>query len=300
LAAGGEVDTVEFGAQIGTVALTDQPQRILLAAENGVWLFDWSTLRAFPLASFPEHPAPPANASKQQPTKGVWRFNDGKASPTGTFVVGTTHVDEEYGKGLARVFEYFVSRESGQLNSKLIHEGVSISNGLDWEQGGNSMIYIDTPSGKVERFVWDASCSGESAENRSPMRDPTILITWPEAELKYADGMTLDAAGDLWIACWAAGRVVRYSPEGHRRTEGPYSAIPFPATQTTCTCFGGPELRDLYVTSAARDIDTSVQPLAGSLFVVQGAGQGRPAFEFNTTNLRIDEATAVQHKLKRQ
>jgi len=177
LAAGGQVDTIEFGAQIGTVALTDQPQRILLAAENGVWLFDWSTLRAFPLAPFPQHPTPDASASKQEPTKGVWRFNDGKASPTGTFVVGTTHMDEEYGKGLARVFEYFVSKETGQLNSKRIHEGVSISNGLDWEQSGNSMIYIDTPSGKVERFVWDASCSGASRQRRqlqsntSPMRN---------------------------------------------------------------------------------------------------------------------------------
>lgn len=293
--AGGRVDTVAFGSRIGTVALTDRPRHILLAAESGVWLFDWSTLRAVLLAPFPQH-----DAHNEVDGDKRWRFNDGKASPSGTFVVGTTfNIDEDRGKGLGQVLEYFVS-DAGTLAAKVVHKGVTISNGLDWEGergGAGSMIYIDTPACTVQRFVWDASCSGSASAERSPMRDGQTLIRWPvDEEKNYPDGMTLDAAGELHVACWAGGRVVRYSADGQRRPQS--SDLLFPASQTTCCAFGGPKLQDLYVTSASRDIDPAKEPLAGSLFVVRNAGQGRAAFEFDTSKLKIDDSKAVQHKLK--
>jgi hypothetical protein len=51
-------------------------------------------------------------------------------------------------------------------------------------------------------------------------------------------------------------------------------AIRLPVSKATSLCFGGPEFRDLYITSASKGVDRTKEPLAGSVFVVKQAGQG--------------------------
>jgi sugar lactone lactonase YvrE len=51
------------------------------------------------------------------------------------------------------------------------------------------------------------------------------------------------------------------------------------AAQSSCPAFGGAELTDLYVTSAAvglKDAARAKHPGTGQTFVISGAGQGRP------------------------
>ena len=60
-------------------------------------------------------------------------------------------------------------------------------------------------------------------------------------------------------------------------------AIALPARQITSCAFGGPDLRTLYVTSAATGLDEAAraeQPLAGALFAVELDSPGRPAHRF--------------------
>jgi xylono-1,5-lactonase len=59
------------------------------------------------------------------------------------------------------------------------------------------------------------------------------------------DGMAIDAAECVWVASAAAGCVVRLTPEGSvdRRVE-------VPAQVVTSLCFGGPDRRELYITTA--------------------------------------------------
>jgi sugar lactone lactonase YvrE len=47
--------------------------------------------------------------------------------------------------------------------------------------------------------------------------------------------MTVDAAGDLWVAIYGGGRVKRYAPDGSLR-----EVYPIPAPQCTCCALGGP------------------------------------------------------------
>ncbi len=50
-----------------------------------------------------------------------------------------------------------------------------------------------------------------------------------------------------------------------------------PVTNPTCLCFGGPDLRTLYVTTATKFLSPeqlAAEPLAGALFAIEGAGQG--------------------------
>jgi sugar lactone lactonase YvrE len=61
-------------------------------------------------------------------------------------------------------------------------------------------------------------------------------------------------------------------------------SIALPATNITCCTFGGPDLNDLYITSATKELSASEkakQPYAGCLFVVRGLEVGGvPVAEF--------------------
>src|SRR3546814_20986553 len=60
------------------------------------------------------------------------------------------------------------------------------------------------------------------------------------------DGMTFDAEGGLWVACWGASRVMRFAPDGT-----PDRHIALPASQITSCTFAGPGLDRMFVTSAS-------------------------------------------------
>ncbi len=74
--------------------------------------------------------------------------------------------------------------------------GVTISNGIVW--AGTTMYYIDTMTFTVDAFDFDAA-SGAISNRRSIYHLPR------DKSLGFADGMTLDADGNLWIACFNVG-----------------------------------------------------------------------------------------------
>ena len=56
----------------------------------------------------------------------------------------------------------------------------------------------------------------------------------------------MDAEGFIWSAEWYGGCVCRYDPDGTLERR-----IAVPAKQTSSLAFGGPDLRDIFITSAA-------------------------------------------------
>ena len=69
-----------------------------------------------------------------------------------------------------------------------------------------------------------------------------------------------------------------YRPDGALR-----GRVGLPVTQPTSVCFGGPDLRDLYITSAAYALDADAlreQPLAGATFVCRPGVTGLATNEF--------------------
>ena len=85
--------------------------------------------------------------------------------------------------------------------------------------------------------------------------------------------MTADAAGRIWIAHWGGACVSCHDAESGAEL----GRIGLPASQVTNCCFGGPDLRTLYVTSARVDLAPDAlarEPLAGGLFAVDLAAQG--------------------------
>lgn len=78
--------------------------------------------------------------------------------------------------------------------------------------------------------------------------------------------MTVDREGGLWACHWGGWRVTRFLPDGRRDR-----IVKLPVPQVTSCCFGGDDLRTLFVTTASIDMppaDIARAPLAGSLFAV--------------------------------
>jgi len=188
------------------------------------------------------------------------RMNDGKVDPAGRFWAGTMALDMATGAGA-------LYRLTEDHRVDTVRTGLTISNGMDWSPDGQTMYFIDSAQGCVTAYSYDRAL-GEISEPR------TLIEIPPEAGLP--DGMTVDSAGGLWVAIWGGAAVRHYSPEGTFLDE-----IRVPATQVTSCAFGGPDLRDLYITTAAEDLspdELREQPHAGGLFRVAPGVVGREPY----------------------
>ena len=90
--------------------------------------------------------------------------------------------------------------------------------------------------------------------------------------------MTTDNRGNLWVACFGGAAVRCFSPAGVQLDE-----VLFPVTQVTSCTFGGSDLADLYVTSAAYRLSPDQlksEPHAGATFVCRPGAAGMPASPF--------------------
>ncbi len=129
--------------------------------------------------------------------------------------------------------------------------------------------FIDSPTRRIDAFDYDPA-SG-AVENRRP-------LAAVEVEGAVPDGMNVDAEGCLWVALHGGWGLRRYSPEGELLAE-----VRLPVARITSCCFGGPELRDLYVTTrrdGLSDAELAQQPLAGALLRLDPGVAGLPTYAF--------------------
>ncbi|MFH8450765.1 SMP-30/gluconolactonase/LRE family protein [Streptomyces fungicidicus] len=186
------------------------------------------------------------------------RANDAAVAPDGSLWAGTMRYDEAPRGGT-------LSRVTGDGTVRVLLDDVAVSNGTGWSPDGRLMYYVDSPTRRVD--VFDV---GE-ADGRITGRRRLVTI---EDGAGFPDGLCVDADGCVWVALWDGGAVRRYTPSGELDRE-----IRLPVPRVTACAFGGPGLRDLYITTARVGL-SSPHPLAGSLLVVPGAGTGfpQPAF----------------------
>jgi sugar lactone lactonase YvrE len=190
------------------------------------------------------------------------RGNDAAVDAAGVLWAGTMRYDE--GPGGARLYRV---APDGEVVVAL--DRVTVSNGLGWSPDGRRMYYVDSPTRRVD--VLDVDPDSGMVRDRRPFVDLHGLAGFP-------DGLTVDADGCVWVAAWDGGAVHRWTPAGELdRT------VEVPARRTSACAFGGPDLGDLYITTATTGLDPDQlagQPLAGSVFVLPGAGPGLPGHAF--------------------
>ncbi|MDH6627188.1 sugar lactone lactonase YvrE [Streptomyces sp. LBL] len=184
------------------------------------------------------------------------RANDAAVAPDGSLWAGTMRYDEAPGGGT-------LSRITGGGTAEVVLDDVAVSNGTGWSPDGRLMYYIDSPTRRVDVFDFE--------DGRVLGRRPLVEI---EDGAGFPDGLTVDADGCVWVALWDGAAVRRYTPGGELDR-----VIELPTPRVTACAFGGPDLTDLYVTTARVGL-SAPHPSAGSLLVVRGAGKGlaQPAF----------------------
>lgn len=180
------------------------------------------------------------------------RANDAAVAPDGSLWAGTMRYDEAPGGGT-------LSRLTGDGSVVTVLPDATVSNGTGWSPDGRLMYYVDSPTRRVDVFDHDA----DGVRGRRPL----VEI---EEGAGFPDGLTVDAEGCVWVALWDGGAVRRYTPAGELDW-----VVTLPTPRTTACAFGGPDLTDLYITTARTGL-TSPHPLSGSLLVIPNAGKGLP------------------------
>jgi len=192
------------------------------------------------------------------------RFNDGKCDRQGRFWAGTMN-EVHIGAPVAALYRF---DRPGSVQ-QMIPE-VTISNGTGWSPDGRTMYYTDTLRYTV--FAYDFEIESGSISNKR-----VFFEAEPSAE-GLPDGLTVDAQGFVWSALVNYGRMLRFDPKGKLER-----MVTFPPTRGTCCTFGGPDDRDLYITTARECLtpeQIAEQPLAGSLYRCVPGVQGLPETPF--------------------
>ncbi len=190
------------------------------------------------------------------------RTNDGACDAAGRLWVGTMALDER--SPVAALY-----RVDPDYSVTTVLTGTTISNGLGWSPSGRSFYFIDSPTRRVD--VFDCDLATGTLENRRP-------LAAVEVDGAVPDGMTVDVEGCVWVALHGGWGLNRYSSDGELLAE-----VRLPVARVTSCCFGGPELRDLYVTTrrdGLSDSEVARQPLAGALLRLDVGVAGLPTDAF--------------------
>lgn len=188
------------------------------------------------------------------------RPNDATVDAKGRLWLGTMHDGEEAASGAL----YRLDASGAAIR---LDDGICITNGPCVSPDGTTFYHTDT----LEKLIWayDLSEGGTLTNKRQFFRLPD-QNAWP-------DGSVVDSEGHVWTALWGGHGAIRISPEGQI-----VERVALPAPNITKPCFGGPDLKTLYFTSARKGLspaDLAAHPLAGGLFAIAAAVAGQPQHE---------------------
>ncbi|XP_037962670.2 regucalcin [Plutella xylostella] len=254
--------SIGYGPVTPVVSVKDSPGYLVLCVRTELYLVRWKTFvddGALRLLGVMDLGLPDN------------RCNDGKADARGRLWVGTMgkeekDVDPDQGA------LYMVDQDN-HADPEVKVRPVSVSNGLAWTRSNKYMFYIDTPTRNIDVFDFDLD-TGMIRNRRTIFSFESNNVTG------LPDGMTIDTDGNLWIACFNGGKVIKVNSVSGKLIE----QHKIPASKVTSVMFGGPELSILYITTSRVGLSATQlaqQPEAGSLFAIQGTGaKGYPENQF--------------------
>jgi sugar lactone lactonase YvrE len=227
--------------------------RLMLAMRDGLWRFNPATGARTEVAK------PPYDPAKE-------RFNDGKCDPQGRFWVGTIYEPREPANAA------LYCHTGGQLVKRA--DGITVSNGLAWSPNGRTMYWSDTKAHTIYAFDLDPVTGGISGKRvfaSFPVKQPGQPLAGYGGR---PDGAAVDAEGCYWSAMFEGQRLLRLSPEGEIVRE-----VRLPVRCATMPCFGGHDLKTLYITTARENrpaAELIEQPFAGCVLALDVDVPGLP------------------------
>lgn len=175
---------------------------------------------------------------------GATGFNDLTTDTAGRIYVGSLAF-RVFGGEAPKPGHLHVIDLDGRMRT--ISDGILLTNGLGFSPDGRRLYHSDARASLVR--VYDVVSDGK-------------IGAWKTFASLGAngvpDGLKVASDGSVWVADAHGGRVVVFNADGTHRED---IAVPLP--MVTSLCFGGDDLRDLYVVTGSRG---GPQDNCGSIF----------------------------------
>jgi xylono-1,5-lactonase len=163
----------------------------------------------------------------RQPVGG-WGFNDMTTDSAGNVFVGM-HGERPTGQPPSITASLWRLGSDG--SAMRCYDGIQLTNGLAISPDGSRLYHNDT----TPRTVWVSDLDSEGLPHNR-------RVFFRMDGDGSPDGMAIDESGCVWIAAIAAGEILRLTPHGQQDL-----VLDAPAPYVASLCFGGSDLRDLYV-----------------------------------------------------
>jgi len=213
------------------------------------------------------------------------RYNDGKCDALGRFWAGTLFEPKD--QRIATLY-CLDARARAQGHEPVMtpkaNDAVT-ANGLAFAPDRRTLYWADTAAHVVRAWDWKAE-SNTLSRPRVFQQFDSKPAGWtadtghnqlPHYEGR-PDGATIDANGNYWVAMFEGAQVLCFAPSGER-----LAAVPLPVQCPTMPCFGGDDLRTLFVTSARQGRTTDELerlPASGAMISMQVDTPGLPVCFF--------------------
>jgi gluconolactonase len=159
-------------------------------------------------------------------------FNDLTTDEEGRIYVGSLG---------ASPFDPQADQKTGSLHvidldgsSRTIAPGIRLTNGLGFSPDGHRLYHSDSRAQIVG--VYDVHGDGSVSERR----------VFARVEPGVPDGLAVAEDGSVWVAVAGGGAVRIFDADGSERPP-----LPVPLPMITSLCFGGDDLRDLFVVTGS-------------------------------------------------
>ncbi len=228
---------------IGWVLLTEKRGAYALGLKSGVAFFDTISQSELTWVNreFPNHPK--------------CRLNDACTDALGRIWYGSMNeFDNTKNDGK-------LASMSLELHPKVHDSGFTVTNGPLIFPNSEYLFLNDTLKGVVYRY--DFSLISAELSNRR------VFMTF-QPNQGFPDGMCFDIDGNLWLAMWGVGKVLKVNRQGKILCE--YN---IPAPNVTSVCFGGINLDRLFISSATIGLEESNASTflqSGSVFELKNHG----------------------------
>ena len=142
---------------------------------------------------------------------------------------------------------------------RTISDGVMLTNGLGFSPDGRTLYHADARDAVVRQY------------EVSPDGNVSDWKPFVQANNGHPDGLAVAEDGSVWIAMAYGSRVDVFESNGALR-----ESLPVPLPMVTSVCFGGPDLKDLYVVTGSRGGSSDI---CGTIFRMRVDVPGLPISE---------------------
>ena len=174
---------------------------------------------------------------ENDPAQGIVGFNDFTTDQAGRIYVGSLAFVAMDSNREGKSGKLHLIDLDGSV--RVVADDILLTNGLGFSPDGKTLYHSDSLRRAV--FCYDVKANGDLG----PKRQFVAL------EAGMPDGLSVDSGGNLWVAAPYDGAVQIYSPDAELIGE-----VKVPVPMVTSLCFGGNDLRDVFIVSGSEKLET--------------------------------------------